>query len=137
MTIDETQQTIIEEFAPLADWFDKYEHLIGLGRGHELLDAGFRTDEYALSGCQSQVWIRPEMIDGKLHFRADSDSVIIKGILALLLRVLSGRAPAEIAEAELFFLKEIGLSTNLSPSRANGVATIVRHMKQCGRSVRR
>jgi cysteine desulfuration protein SufE len=132
VTINEAQNKIIRDFAELDDWFDKYEYLIGLGKQHPSLDDQFKTDEYALDGCQSQVWIRHERNNGHLHFQADSDSVIIKGILSLLLQVLNDRPPADIAQADLQFLQEIGLINNLSPSRANGVATIVRHLQRCG-----
>jgi cysteine desulfuration protein SufE len=132
MTIDETQRRIIEEFSGLGDWLDRYEHLIRLGKAHEPLDDRFKTDEYAMPGCQSQVWIRTEMNDGRLRFHADSDSLIIKGVLVLLLRALDRRAPADVATARLYFLEEIGLTTNLSPTRANGVATIIKHMQRWG-----
>ncbi|MFW6061727.1 MAG: SufE family protein [Planctomycetota bacterium] len=130
MTIDQTQRRIIDEFADLDDWFDKYEHLIGLAKQHEPLAEQFRTDETALPGCQSQVWVRAEVHDGQLRFDAASDSMIITGVLALLLRTLNGHPPKEVADAELYFLEEIGLTANLSPSRANGVATIVRHLQR-------
>lgn len=130
MTLNEAQQQIIAEFAALDDGFARYEHLIALAKAHAPLDDCYKTDAYALPGCQSQVWIRPEMSNGHLHFDGDSDSQIIRGILILLLRVLSDRPPAEIATADLYFLKEAGLSDHLSPSRANGVATIVRHLQQ-------
>lgn len=132
MTIDETQRRIVEEFSRLGDCLDKYEHLISLGKAHAPMDNRFKTDEYAMPGCQSQVWIRSEMNDGMLRFHADSDSAIIKGVLVLLLRTLDRRPPADVATARLYFLEEIGLTTNLSPTRANGVATIIRHMQECG-----
>jgi cysteine desulfuration protein SufE len=131
VAIDETQSGIIEEFSALDDWLDRYEYLINLGRKRAPLEDRFRTDEFALPGCQSQVWIRPDMRDGRLYFDADSDSMIIRGVLELLLRVLDGHRPADIAGAELHFLEDVGLTTQLSPSRANGVATIVRHLQQC------
>jgi cysteine desulfuration protein SufE len=132
MTIDEAQDAIIDEFVRLRDWLDKYEYLIDLGNKHNPPVEGFKIDRNALQGCQSQVWISVAVADGKLSFLADSDSVIIKGILALLLRVLNGRPPAEVATADLYFLKEIGLSTNLSPARANGLAAIVKHLRRLG-----
>lgn len=135
MTIDEKQKQIVEEFSALGDGFDKYEHLIALGNRHEPLDDRFKTDAYAVSGCQSQVWIRTEVHDGRVFFQADSDSVIIKGVISLLLRTLNGHCPARIAVADLFFLKEIGLTTRLSPSRANGMATILRHMQHLSREI--
>jgi cysteine desulfuration protein SufE len=130
MTLDEAQRQVIAEFSRLEDGFDRYEHLIALGKKHKSLDDRFKTGEFAMPGCQSQVWIRSELRDGQLHFHADSDSQIIRGILVLLLVVLSGRAPADVENADLYFLREVGLSSHLSPRRANGVATIVRHMQQ-------
>jgi cysteine desulfuration protein SufE len=130
IAIDETQARIIEEFSALDDSLDRYERLIDLGRRHDPPDEQLRSEEHAIPGCQSQVWIRAELRDGRLHLHADSDSMIIRGVLALLLRVLDGRRPAEVAAADLHFLKEVGLTTHLSPSRANGVATIVRHLQR-------
>lgn len=131
LTIEEIQERTIMEFSALADWFDKYEYLVSLGKKLEPLDERFRTDENAVLGCQSQVWVRAEIKEGRLHFRGYSDSVIIRGVLSLLLRTFSGHTPASIASANVHFLKDIGLATHLSPSRANGVATILRHMQQC------
>ena len=128
--IDAEQRRIVEEFASLGDWFDRYEHLIALGKAHPPMSAEDRTQERALPGCQSQVWVRAELDDGRMRFAADSDSQIIRGVLALLVRVLDSRRPAEIASAELFFLERAGLTSRLSPTRANGVATIVRHLRQ-------
>jgi cysteine desulfuration protein SufE len=132
MTINEAQEAVIDEFSRLHDWLDKYEHLIDLGNKLTPSDEGFKIDRNALQGCQSQVWISGSVADGKLSFLADSDSLIINGILSLLLRVLNDHTPAEIAAADLYFLKEIGLSTNLSPARANGLAAIVRHLRRLG-----
>jgi cysteine desulfuration protein SufE len=129
MTIDEAQQKIIAEFGDMDDWLDKYQHLVHLAREHPS-DDNLRRPDHALPGCQSQVWIRSEMHDGTVHFFADSDSRIVQGILVLLLRVLNDQPPADIAAADLYFLRETGLETNLSPTRANGVATIVRHLQQ-------
>lgn len=133
MTVDEAQERVIEEFSHLPDWFDKYEYLIALGKKHPSMDERYKTEQYALPGCQSQVWIRAELNNGVLLYSADSDSVITKGILALLLRVVNNRPVAEIATAELYFTKAIGLSTNLSPTRANGLALIIRRLKQLSR----
>lgn len=132
MTIDEAQKAIIHEFARFHDRLGQYEHLIDLGTKLIPPDEGFRNDRNALQGCQSQVWISGAVADGRLSFTADSDSVIIKGFLVLLLRVLNDRTPAEIVSADLYFLKEVGLSTNLSPARANGLAAIVRHLRRLG-----
>lgn len=130
MTPDQTQDQIVAEFSKCTDWFAKYEHLIALGNAHPRMDARFKRDEHAVAGCQSQVWLHCEHRDGRLRVWADSDSKIIRGVLALLLRVLNDRPPAEISQVELHFLERTGLATNLSPSRANGVANIVQHIRQ-------
>ena len=130
MTIDDIQDQIIEEMAVLDDWMDKYEYLIRLGRKLNSRDQELRTERYAMQGCQASVWIKAEMMDKKIHFLADSDSLITKGMLTLLLRVLNDQTPEEIANADLYFLPRTGLSTNLSPTRANGLALIVKHMKR-------
>ena len=132
MTISEAQDTIIEEFARLPDWFAKYEYIIDLGKKHNPPDDGLKDDRHALRGCQSQVWITAEVADNRISFQADSDSIIIKGILVLLLRALNNQPPAEVAAADLYFLKEIGVSTNLSPARANGLAAIVKQLRHLG-----
>lgn len=131
VTIEEAEQGIIEEFSGLEDWLDKYQYLIRLGKQHPGLDDSSKTDEHAVAGCQSQVWIVTRVEGGRLYFQADSDSLIIKAILALLLRVVSGQRPEAISSARLHFMDRIGLSTHLSPSRANGLATVVRHIQQC------
>jgi cysteine desulfuration protein SufE len=130
MTIDEVQHQIITEFRGCEDEFATYERLVALGKDHAAADEQLRSDAHALPGCQSRVWIKGTLRGGKLHFDADSDSQIIRGVLVLLLRVLSGRPPAEIADADLYFLKQVGLTTGLSPSRASGVASIIQHMRQ-------
>jgi cysteine desulfuration protein SufE len=129
MTINEAQKQIIAQFAQFSDWLEKYEYLIGLGSRHAAMEQRLKTERNLLPGCQSQVWIRAELIDGRLHFEADSDSLIIRGILALLLQALNDQLPEDIATADLYFLREIGLSSNLSPSRANGVAAIIRRLQ--------
>lgn len=134
MTIDEEQDSIISEFSRLGDWLDKYEYLSKLGRNHTGIDPKMKTDKYALQDCQSQVWIYAQMSSGKLSFMMDSDSLIMRGILALLLRIIDNRSPSEIMNADFYFLKQIGLNTNLSPSRSNGVATIVRNIRQWGQT---
>jgi cysteine desulfuration protein SufE len=130
MTINEAQDKIIAEFSNFADWIDKCEYLIELGKNHTITDTKFKVEEYVLPGCQSQVWIYPEVKDNLLSFLVDSDSVIIKGILVLLLRVLNNKLPKDIAQADLYFVKAIGLSTNLSPTRAIGIASIIKQMKK-------
>lgn len=133
MTITEIQDQIIKEMSVHDDWLDRYEALIALGNEFGKLDEAHRTDEHRISGCQSAVWMITDVRDGRLHLRADSDSQITRGMLALLLRVFDGQSPAVVAEAELYFLDEIGLNNNLSPSRANGLSTIVRAIREAAR----
>ena len=129
VTINEAQDEIIKSFSALGDWLDKYEYIVKLGKQHVGLDESARIQENALAGCQSQVWIDGHLKDGCVSFAADSDALITRGILALLLLVLNHHPAEEIVTAELYFLSEIGLSTNLSPARANGLASIVKHMR--------
>jgi cysteine desulfuration protein SufE len=131
-TIIEIQNKIIDAFSGMDDWLDKYSYLINLGKNHPSLEPNLKNEKTALKGCQSQVWIYAELRNEKLFFLADSDSIITKGIIALLIEVLSNQKPRDVMEADLYFIKEIGLSTNLSPSRALGLATIINHMKQLG-----
>jgi len=132
MTINEIQNSIVHEMSDLNDWLDKYEYLINLGKKHEPLGNQYKTEENSLQGCQSQVWIRAKLEDNKIHFSGDSDSIITRGILSLLLRVFDNQSPDDIANADLYFIDEIGLSTNLSPSRANGLQTIIKQLKDYG-----
>ena len=129
MTINEIQREIIAEMAGLDDWLDKYEYLITQGKQLPSQAVEFRIDTNALPGCQSKVWITAQYQDNIMNFHADSDSQITRGILALLLRVLDHQSPAAIIQTDLFFIRDIGLSTNLSPSRANGLASIVKQLK--------
>ncbi len=129
MTINDIQDKIIAEFAALDDWLEKYEYIIKLGKELDALDDILKIEQNAVKGCQSQVWISSHVSGGKIRFLADSDALITKGMLALVLRVLDDQAPADAADTELYFIDEIGLSSNLSPSRANGLASIVKHMK--------
>ncbi len=131
MTINEQQDNVIREMSQLGDWFDKYEYLIALGRDLPPLPREYRTDEYAISGCQSAVWIVATPDGDWLRLAADSDALITKGILALLLRVLNDQPAHKIADADLYFIEKTGLGPNLSPSRANGLAAIVKHIKNC------
>jgi cysteine desulfuration protein SufE len=131
MTIDQIQDRIIEEFADHEDWLDTYGYLVSLGREHAS-DEGVRSEEHALGGCQSKVWIAAQRDGEVLRIRADSDSLIIRGILVLLLRILDGRRPGDIANADLYFLDSIGLNSGLSPTRANGLALIVKTLKDMG-----
>ena len=128
--MDKIQEEIIEEFSVFDDWLDRYDYLIGLGGQLPAIAPEHRTDRYMIDGCQSRVWIDARLDDqGLVHFTADSDAIIPKGIIALLIRALSGRTPREIVDTELYFIDAIGLSANLSPSRANGLAAMVKQMR--------
>ncbi len=129
MTIEQVQESIIDEFSLFDDWMDKYDNLIEEGKGLPLLDEKLKHNDYLIEGCQSKVWLYPEFIDGKIYFKADSDAIITKGIAALLIRVLSGRTPDEIINADLYFIDRVGLSQNLSPTRSNGLLSMVKQMK--------
>jgi cysteine desulfuration protein SufE len=128
-SLEETEDEIIAEFAGLADLTEKYEHLVRLGRELRAPD-GVRAPEHSVTGCQSRVWIRTEMVEGRLRIAADSDAMIVRGLIALLLRILDGRAPAEIAVAELRTFDATGLRTHLSPLRSNGLAAMVRRIRE-------
>jgi cysteine desulfuration protein SufE len=129
MTINEIQDEIIEEFSAFDDWMDKYQLLIDLGNEQEPLDDKYKTESNLIEGCQSRVWLQADLIDGKLNFTAESDALIVKGIVALLIRVLSGHTPQEILDAELYFIEEIGLKEHLSPTRSNGLLAMVKQMR--------
>jgi cysteine desulfuration protein SufE len=131
-TINDIQDKIIEEFSELDDWLDKYEYLIDLGKELNPLAADLKTEDNAIKGCQAKVWISAEMKDGKLCFFADSDALITKGLIALLLQVLNDQTPADIVNADLYFIEKVGLNSHLSPSRANGLASIVKQIKWYG-----
>jgi cysteine desulfuration protein SufE len=129
MTIDEIQKNIIEEFSLFDDWMDKYNLLIDLGKELPVIDPKFKIRDFLIEGCQSKVWLHPEY-DGKLiTFTADSDAIITRGIVALLIKVLSGRTPDEIISTDLYFIDKIGLRQNLSPTRSNGLLSMIRQMK--------
>ncbi|MCF6239926.1 MAG: SufE family protein [Bacteroidales bacterium] len=132
MTIEEVQNEIIEEFSMFDEWMDKYEYLIELGRDLPQIDPKFKTNEYLINGCQSKVWLNAELKEDKIYFSADSDAIITKGIVALLIRVMNGRTPKEIMNADLFFIDKIGLTDNLSPTRSNGLLAMVKQMKMYG-----
>ncbi len=132
MSLEEIQNEIVEEFAIFDEWLDKYEYLIELGNSLEKIDEKFRTPDHLINGCQSKVWVSAEMNDGKVVFKADSDAVITKGIVALLIKVLSNRKPEEIVDADLFFIDKIGLAQNLSPTRSNGLLAMIKQMKMYG-----
>lgn len=129
MSINEIQDQIIEEFAAYDDWMDRYAYLIEMSRDLPPLDTKYRTKEYLIEGCQSRVWLASEMKDGKIYYYADSDALLVKGIVALLLRVLSGQKPEDIKNADLYFIDRIGLKENLSPTRANGLMAMLKQMK--------
>jgi cysteine desulfuration protein SufE len=132
MTIQEIQDQIIEEFSVFDDWMDKYNYLIELSRDLKPLDVKYKTKEYLIEGCQSRVWLAAEIKDGSIEFMADSDAIITKGIVALLIRVLTNHSPAEIKDAGLYFIDRIGLRANLSPTRSNGLLSMVKQMKLYG-----
>ena len=129
MTINERQDEIIEEFAGFDDWMDRYQLLIDLGNEQEPLDEKYKTEQNLIDGCQSRVWLQADYADGKIHFQAESDALIVKGIVALLIRVLSGHTPQEILDADLYFIEEIGLKEHLSPTRSNGLLAMVKQMR--------
>lgn len=129
MTINEIQDSIIEEFSLFDDWMDKYQYLIDLGKELPLTDEKYKTEEYLIKGCQSQVWVYAELQDGKVSFSADSDAIITKGIISLLIRALSNQTPQDILDCDLHFIEEIGLKENLSPTRSNGLVAMIKQMK--------
>jgi len=129
-TLDEVQDDIVAEFESFDEWMDRYGYLIELGKTLPPMDPAYKTDAHLIKGCQSRVWVRPEPRDGTIVFQADSDAAITKGIIALLVRVLSGRPPQEIAAADLRFIDQIGLQENLSPTRSNGLLAMIQQMKR-------
>jgi cysteine desulfuration protein SufE len=129
LSIAETEKEIIEEFALFDSWDDKYEYIIDLGKKLPPLDPGFKTDENRVRGCQSSVWLVADYINGRLFFHADSDAVIVKGLISMLIRVLSGRTADEIIEAKMDFIREIGMTTHLAQTRSNGLLSMVKQMK--------
>jgi cysteine desulfuration protein SufE len=129
MTIQESEDQIIEEFSYFEDWLDKYNYIIELGKTVPLIDDKFKTENYLISGCQSKVWLNAEYNDGKVIFKADSDAIITKGIVNLLIRVLSGHSTEEILNAKLEYIDQIGLKEHLSPTRSNGLLSMIKQMK--------
>ncbi|MGB8490162.1 MAG: SufE family protein [Bacteroidales bacterium] len=129
MTVNEVQDNIIEEFSLFDDWMDKYNLLIDMGRDLPLINPKFKITDYLIEGCQSKVWLRPDYDGNKITFTADSDALITRGIVALLIKVLSDRTPDEIISADLYFIDRIGLRQNLSPTRSNGLLSMVRQMR--------
>lgn len=130
MSITETEAEITGEFELFGDdWEGKYEHLIEMGKSLPAIDEAYKTDDRLIKGCQSRVWLHSELKNGKVYFTADSDAIITKGMVALMVRVLSGQSPAEIVKAQLEFIDRIGLKEHLSPTRANGLVNMIRQMK--------
>lgn len=129
MTINELQDEIIEEFSCFDDWMDKYQLLIDLGNEQEPLDERYKTEENLIDGCQSRVWLQADYRDGLIEFQAESDALIVKGIIALLIRVLSGHSPQEIIDADLYFIDRIGLHEHLSPTRSNGLLAMIKKIR--------
>lgn len=129
MNIEEKQQEIIDEFSIYDDWMEKYEYIIELGKELPMIDPSKKTDDRLIEGCQSRVWLDAEVKDGKMCFSADSDAIITKGIIGLLIRVLNNESPKEVATADLHFIADIGLQEHLSPTRANGLASMVKRLK--------
>lgn len=126
---DLIQEEIIEEFSVFDEWLDKYDYLIELSDSLPAIAAEHRTEDYVIKGCQSRVWVDARQNDGKVYFSADSDAIITKGIIALLIRVMNGRAPQEIIDMDLYFIDAIGLGENLSPTRSNGLLSMIKQMK--------
>jgi cysteine desulfuration protein SufE len=129
MTIDEIQQEIVEEFSGFEDWMDKYAYLIEIGNELAPIDPKFKIESNLIRGCQSRVWLQQEFTDGKIIFQAESDALIVKGLVALLLRIYSNRTPKEILDSEPRFIDAIGLQQHLSPTRSNGLLAMVKQMK--------
>lgn len=128
-SIQDRQKEIIEEFSMFEDWMQKYEYMIELGKSLPLIDEQFKTEENIIKGCQSKVWVHAELDDDKVNFTADSDAIITKGIIAILLRVFSGQKPEDIISANTGFIDEIGLKEHLSPTRANGLVSMIKQIK--------
>ena len=129
MKNDNIQDAIIEEFSMFDDWLDKYDYLISLSDSLPAIDESKRTEKYLIEGCQSRVWVASELSDGRMSYTADSDAIITKGIISLLVRVMNGRTPQEAADMDLYFIDAIGLGENLSPTRSNGLRAMVAQMK--------
>ena len=129
MSIQEEQDRIIEDFALFDDWMDKYEYIIQLGKELPLIEERYKTPDNLIKGCQSKVWLHADYRDGKLYFTADSDAQITKGLVSMVIQVLSGHSPREIAEADIYFIQAIGLQSHLSPTRANGLLSMLKQMR--------
>ena len=129
MSIDDKKEEIIEEFSFFEDWDERFQYVIDLGKELPIIEDQFKTDSNLISGCQSKVWLHASLNDGKIEFTADSDAIITKGIIAILIRVFSNQAPAEILSADLSFIDQIGLKSHLSPTRANGLVSMIKQIK--------
>lgn len=129
MTINELQDQVIEEFADFGDWMDKYALLIDLGNSLAPLEEKYKTESNLIEGCQSRVWLQADYVDGKIIFQGESDAVIVKGIVSLLINILSNHTPQEILDADLYFIEKIGLKEHLSPTRSNGLVAMVKQMR--------
>ena len=127
--IDKIQEEIIEEFSMFDDWLDKYDYLISLSESLPVISSEHKTDDYIIEGCQSRVWVDARLTDGKIFYSADSDAIIIKGLLALLIRAMAGRTPQEVVDLDLYFIDAIGLKENLSPTRGNGLLATIKQMR--------
>lgn len=136
MTIKEQQDTIIEEFSFFNDWTEKYEYIIQLGKDLPLIDEQYKREENLIKGCQSKVWLHAEYKDGKVYFTADSDALITKGLVSMVVRVLSGQSPKDIAEADIYFVDAIGLKSHLSLTRSNGLLSMLKQMKMYGMALK-
>ena len=129
MTIKEIQDEIIEEFTELDDWMDRYQLLIDMGSDQEPLPEKYKTEQNLIDGCQSRVWLQADLVDGRIHFQAESDALIVKGIVTLLLSVFNNQTPKDILDADLYFIERIGLREHLSPTRSNGLLAMLKQMK--------
>lgn len=129
MTINEAQDQVIEEFSDFDDWMDKYQLLIDLGNEQAPIDEKYKTEQNLIEGCQSRVWLQADIVNGKIIFQAESDALITKGIIALLIKVLSGHTPDEILNADLYFVEKIGLKEHLSPTRSNGLLSMIKQIR--------
>jgi len=129
MSINEMQDEIVAEFNDFSDWMDKYQLLIDLGNEQKPLDEKYKTEQNLIEGCQSRVWLQADNVEGKIIFKAESDALIVKGIIALLIKILSGHTPQEILDADLYFIDKVGLKEHLSPTRSNGLLSMVKQIR--------
>lgn len=129
MSINELQNEVIAEFSDIDDWMDRYQYIIDLGNEQEPLDERYKTEQNLIEGCQSRVWLQADQVDGKVVFKAESDALIVKGIISLLIKVVSGHTPDEILNSDLYFIDKIGLKEHLSPTRSNGLLSMIKQMK--------